>query len=110
MVKITDLPDSTPPDLNGSGVLRLVDTVSGLTVNAGVGTVNYATGVVSITGITPSGFPTGISELNLTCGIQNVGQNLSVSRNEILVIDDNTLNATGGTIAGVTINMTSSVQ
>ena len=110
LVKITDLPDNTPPDLNGSGVLRLVDTVSGLTVNAGVGTVNYATGVVSISGITPSGFPTGISELNLTCGIQNTGQNISLSRNEIFVIDDNTLNATGGTIAGVTINMTSSVQ
>jgi len=110
LVKITDLPDSTPPDLNGSGVLRLVDTVSGLTVNSGVGTVNYATGAVSITGITPSGFPTGISELNLTCGIQNIGQNISLSRNEIFVIDDNTLNATGGTIAGVTINMTSFVQ
>ena len=109
LVKITDLPDSTPPDLNGTGVLRLVSTVTGLTVNAGVGTVDYATGVVSISGITPSGFPVDVSELNLTCGIQNVGQNLSLSRNEILVIDDNTLNAIGGTIAGVTINMTSSI-
>ena len=110
LVKITDLPDSTPPDLNGSGVLRLVDAVTSLIVNADVGTVSYATGEVSISGITPSGFPSGISELNLTCGIQSVGQNLSVSRNEVLVIDDNTLNATGGTVAGVTINMTSSVQ
>ena len=110
LVKITDLPDSTPPDLNGSGVLRLVDAVTSLIVNADVGTVSYATGVVDISGITPSGFPSGISELNLTCGIQNIGQNLSLSRNEVLVIDDNTLNATGGTVAGVTINMTTSIQ
>ena len=85
LVKINDLPDDAPANLSGFGTLRLINTVTGAVVNANIGTVDYANGIVDILGITPTGFPTNIVEISITCGIQDNGKNLSVSRNEILV-------------------------
>jgi hypothetical protein len=44
LVKITDLPNDTPPSDSGSGVLRLVNVVNSLFIANNVGTVNYGTG------------------------------------------------------------------
>jgi hypothetical protein len=109
LVKITDLPNDTPPSDTGSGVLRLVNVVNGSIVATNIGTVNYGTGVISITGITPTGIPAGVSDIRITAGIQEVNYNLMVSRNEILVKDDTTLNKTGGLLAGITVNVAASV-
>jgi hypothetical protein len=105
LVKIVDIPDDSPPNLNGYGTLRLVNTATGSTVSTSIGTVDYANGIVSITKITPVGFPTDVGELAITCGLQNIGNNLNLSRNEIFVQDDYTLNAVGGRQAGTTFNI-----
>ena len=109
LVKITDLPDDTPPSDTGSGVLRLVNIVNSSVVATNVGTVNYGTGVISITGITPTGIPAGVTDIRITGSIQEVNYNLTVSRSEILVQDDTTINKTGGLLAGTTVNVTASV-
>jgi hypothetical protein len=109
LVKITDLPNDTPPNDSGSGVLRLVNVVNSSIVAANVGTVNYGTGVVSISGITPTGTPTGVTDIRITGTVQEASYNLAVSRSEILVQDDTTINKIGGLLAGTTINVTTSV-
>ena len=109
LVKITDLPNDTPPSDTGSGVLRLVNVVNSSVVAANVGTVNYGTGVISITGITPTGIPAGVTDIRITGSIQEVNYNLTVSRSEILVQDDTTINKTGGLLAGTTVNVITSV-
>lgn len=109
LVKITDLPNDTPPSDTGSGVLRLVNVVNSSVVATNVGTVNYGTGVISITGITPTGIPAGVTDIRITGSIQEVNYNLTVSRSEILVQDDTTINKTGGLLAGTTVNVTASV-
>ena len=109
LVKITDLPDDTPPSDTGSGVLRLINVVNSSVVATNVGTVNYGTGVISITGITPTGIPAGVTDIRITGSIQEVNYNLTVSRSEILVQDDTTINKTGGLLAGTTVNVTASV-
>ena len=109
LVKITDLPNDTPPSDSGSGVLRLVNVVNSSVVATNVGTVNYGTGVISITGITPTGIPAGVTDIRITGSIQEVNYNLTVSRSEILVQDDTTINKTGGLLAGTTVNVTASV-
>jgi len=109
LVKITDLPNDTPPSDSGSGVLRLVNVVNSSVVASNVGTVNYGTGVISITGITPTGIPAGVTDIRITGSIQEVNYNLTVSRSEILVQDDTTINKTGGLLAGTTVNVTASV-
>jgi len=50
-----------------------------------------------------------VTDIRITGSIQEANYNLTVSRNEILLLDDTTTNKTGGLVAGTTINVTSSV-
>lgn len=109
LVKITDIPNDNPPSDTGSGVLRLVNIVNSTIVNSNIGSVNYGTGVISITGITPTGIPTGSIDIRITGIIQEANYNLAVSRGEVLVLDDTTTNKAGGLVAGTTITVTASV-
>jgi len=109
LVKITDIPNDTPPSDTGSGVLRLINAVTGAVVNSNIGTVNYGTGVVSITSIVPTGIPAGVTDIRVSASIQETNYNLSISRNEILIQDDTTTNKIGGLVAGTNVTVTSSV-
>lgn len=109
LVKINDLPDSSPPSNTGTGVLRLINVVNENTVASNIGTVNYGTGVISITGITPIGIPAGVTDIRITGSVQEADYNLTVSRNEILILDDTTTNKIGGLNAGTSITVTASV-
>ena len=109
LVKITDIPNDTPPSDTGSGVLRLINAVTGAVVNNNIGTVNYGTGVVSITSIIPTGIPAGVTDIRVSASIQETNYNLSISRNEILIQDDTTTNKIGGLVAGTNVTVTTSV-
>jgi hypothetical protein len=109
LVKISDIPNDTPPSDTGSGVLRIINAVTGSVVNNNIGTVNYSTGVVSITGIVPTGIPAGVTDIRVSASIQETNYNLSVSRNEILIQDDTATNKIGGLVAGTIVTVTSSV-
>lgn len=109
LVKITDLPDTTPSSDTGTGTLRIVNSTTGVIVESNIGTVSYGTGIVSITGITPTGLPAGTSDIRITGSIQEAGYNLSVSKNEIIVQDDTTTNKIGGLVAGTNVNVTALV-
>lgn len=110
LVKLADLPNETPPNLNGMGTLRLLDARTDVVISQNIGSIDYANGIISILGITPTGFPANVNELAITCGIQETGRNLSVARNEIFVLDDYTLNALGGRVAGTEINISAVYQ
>jgi hypothetical protein len=109
LVKITDIPDDTPPNDAGNGVLRLINTITGAVVNNNIGTVNYGTGVVSIVSIVPTGIPAGVVDIRISASIQEANYNLSISRNEILIQDDTTTNKIGGLVAGTNVTVTPSV-
>jgi len=109
LVKITDLPDTSPASDTGSGTLRLVNIVNDSVLLSNVGTINYGTGVVSLTNITPAGIPAGVTDIRITGSIQESNYNLVVSRNEVLVQDDTTTNKVGGLVAGTTVTVTALV-
>ena len=109
LVRITDIPDDSPPSDTGNGVLRLVKIVNGAIVSTNIGTVNYGTGVISISGITPIGIPAGVTDIRITGSVQESNYNLSVSRNEILVQDNTITNKIGGLSAGTTVTVTALV-
>jgi hypothetical protein len=109
LIKITDLPDTTPSSDTGTGTLRIVNATTGVVISSNIGTVSYGTGIVSITSITPTGLPAGTTDIRITGSIQETSYNLTVSRNEILVQDDTTKNQTGGLIAGTNVTVTASV-
>ena len=108
-VKITDLPDTTPANDTGSGTLRLVNAVTGAIVQSGIGTVDYGTGTLSISSIVPTGIPFGSTDIRITAGVQEISYNLSISRNEVLVQDDTTINKASGLIPGTTVTVTAIV-
>jgi hypothetical protein len=109
LVRITDIPNTSPASDTGTGTLRAVNIVNGVVVYSNIGTINYGTGVISISGITPTGIPAGVTDIRISAGVQESYYNLVVSRNEILVQDDTTTNKTGGLIAGTNVTVTTSV-
>jgi hypothetical protein len=109
LVKITDIPDTSPASDTGTGSLRAVNIVNGAVVYSNIGTINYGTGVISISGITPTGIPAGVTDIRISASVQESYYNLVVSRNEILVQDDTTTNKTGGLIAGTNVTVSTSV-
>jgi hypothetical protein len=109
LVKITDLPDDTPANNQGNGVLRLINSATGSIVSADIGTVNYATGELSIPLLTPTALPAGTTDIRINAGVQESYYNLNVYRNQILVQDDTAVNAASGLVAGVSVTSTAIV-
>ena len=109
LVKITDLPNDTPPNNQGSGVLRLINPVTGAIVSSDTGTVNYATGELTIPSLTPIALPAGTTDIRINAGVQESYYNLNVYKNQILVQDDTAVNLASGLVAGVTVTSTAIV-
>lgn len=103
---IKDIPDTTPPDSNGTGTLVLFDITSGTTIVKNIGTVNYTTGLVNIVNLSVYGYPSlslydvrvnctpqlGIDEISNSI-IGEISENAYVPvpmRNQILMLDDST--------------------
>lgn len=104
-VRIKDVPVEMPPDPNGTGVLSLYNADTGTTIDR-VGTINYSTGEVAITGITPTGYPTSQFDISATCGVQEESYNLIAAKNQIIVLDESTELVLANRLPGLTINVT----
>ena len=110
LVSAADIPDTMPPDSEGTGTLRLLKDSDGSVVQSNFGSVNYGSGAVTINEFTPVSFPAGITNFRIIASIQEVSQNIEVFRNQILVIDDSVLNVAIGTEAGLSVNATPIVE
>lgn len=104
--RIKDVPDSSPSNYSGTGTLQLYNAETG-TRFEDIGTVNYATGAVEITNITPVGYPTGINDIRISVEVQDVSLDLLTTQNQILVLDDSTLNNSVNRLSGLTVTATS---
>jgi hypothetical protein len=87
-VFIRDVPNTMPPDYNGTGILKLVDAITGNIVNNALGTVNYATGVMAITNLGVVGYIGASSDVRIRAEIQEGSRNIVPGYNEILTEDD----------------------
>lgn len=104
-VVIRDLPDSMPPDLNGTGTLRLYNFLTDTDLGA-VGTINYRLGDVVINNITPVGYPAGQFDIRLNVDLQKDSYNITTARNQIVTYDNSTKSIPANRTAGLTINVT----
>jgi hypothetical protein len=107
-VRIKDVPDSSltgSERYNGIGDVRLYHADDG-TDYGSIGSINYATGEVSITNITPVGYPTGQFDLIITCGVQEDSYNITTSRNQIIALDDSTESTVSNRLPGLIIKVT----
>lgn len=104
-VVFKDVPDTIPPNPDGTGTLVLRNILTGQTVVQNVGTINYATGVVSINSFTPIGYPIGQNDLRINAELQEDYYDITASRQQIVVLDDSTLDPLADRIAGLNVNV-----
>jgi hypothetical protein len=104
-VRMKDVPDVMPVNYNGTGTIRLYNVVDNADLGS-IGSINYATGDVTITNIVPLGYPSDQYDIAISCGVQESSYDINVSRNQIIVIDDNLASSAADRLQGVTINVT----
>lgn len=107
--RIYDIPNDNPPNLEGTGKLVLKNPDTGVTINENYGNVNYGTGSVSITTLNVYGYPENTNDVRFTFDIQDSSLDLQVNKNQILVLDDSSLNALGNRLDGLTVNTIATV-
>lgn len=108
VAQVRDVPDVSPPDYNGTGTLKTIDINTGDILDATVGTVNYATGKVTLNSASPltiSGYPSTLTAIYASVGVQEGTADVYPGYNEILVLDDNSANAVGNVENGININV-----
>ena len=105
LVRLQDKSDTNPPDYNGTGTLNLINALTGVVIST-VGSVNYGTGIVTITGITPTGYPSDQDSIQLTASLQEIAYNISSSRNQILVLDSSSASTIANRMDGLSITVT----
>jgi len=106
-VYITDIPDTMPPNENGSGTLVLRDFSTDNIVNQNIGTVDYLTGILTISSITPIGYSLDQSDIRINASLQENSYNITANRQQIIVLDDSTLNSQVNREAGLIVNINS---
>jgi hypothetical protein len=102
-VKIIDVSNENPYNLNGTGTLQLVNFENTKIINSKFGTINYGTGVISIPSLNLVGYPDNTSDIRFNAEVQS--QNLYAKKNQILIIDDSTPNSESNRDAGLQINI-----
>lgn len=104
-VMLRDTPATSPPDYNGTGTIGIyrVDTETKI---RDIGTINYATGVVTLSGLLPVGYPANQYEIALTAQVQEDSYDIVAAKNQIIVYDESTQDTAAGRLAGITVNTT----
>ena len=103
--KITDLPSTMPPSDTGSGTLRLLNATNNSILSPNIGTINYGTGEILISSLSPTALPNNLFDFRITGTVQERSHNIDVNRNQILLLDTSTSDPAVGKEAGLTINV-----
>lgn len=103
--RLKDTPTSMPPNYDGTGSVRMFNIEDNTDLGA-IGTIDYATGEISITNLVPVGYPAGQFDIAITCDAQEESYNITAARNQIIVLDDNTEFPSSSRLPGLTINVT----
>lgn len=108
-VYITDVPDTMPPNENGFGTLVLRDFNTDNIINQNIGTVNYANGELEITSFTPIGYSSDQTDIRINASLQEDSYNITANRQQVIVLDDSTLNSLVNREAGLIIQINDNV-
>ncbi len=103
--RLKDEPDATTVNYSGTGKIRLYNFSTDADLGQ-VGTIDYTSGDVLITSITPVGFPNNQFDILITCGVKENSYNLNALKNQIIVLDDSTEFVSTSRLPGLTINAT----
>jgi len=102
---LNDFPDDTFPNNLGKGTIKLMDADTGVVLNDNYGSIDYGTGVVSIYNLQYTGYVSDLIDIRINAEVQDSYLDINVSRNQILLLDDSTLNSNGNRVPGLTVNV-----
>jgi len=117
-VHLQDVPKTTPPSTTGS--ISLIDSITGATLDSEYGTVEYSTGVVSLTKLLVTGYLGNVKDVRLHATPEDLFYNLQPSivnsevrpdfatlpfpaKNIIMRLDDSSENRLIGQFSGLTV-------
>jgi len=102
---IKDEPNTVVPDYNGSGTLSIFNYDTGARLINNIGTINYATGEVSIESLPIEGYFSGQTDLRISAEIQPGFYDILSNKDQILVLDDSTLDTNNNRLKGLDISL-----
>lgn len=91
-------------DYTGIGTLYMFNPDTNAIIHDNVGSVDYTNGLVTITSINVAGYFPDQQDIRITTDVQESSRDITVLRNNILILDDSTLNKLVNRDAGITIN------
>jgi hypothetical protein len=101
---LKDEPYDTIPNRIGSGKIRLLDGDTGALILDNYGMINYGTGDVTIDSLALIGYPADGTDVRLTATVQDSYLDVAVDKNQIILLDDSTLNSNTNRLQGLTVN------
>jgi hypothetical protein len=107
--QIRDVPDESPPDYEGTGTLKTFNLNTGAVINDNLGTVDYATGKVTInsnSALTLAGYIGTVNQLYVYAGVQRAKVSaVFPGYNEFFLLDDAVAETVSNVANGITINV-----
>jgi hypothetical protein len=103
-VELRDLPTTMPPSQSGIGTLQLVNMTDNSIVYDNIGSVNYATGAVSITNMEIVGYVGGLNNVRISIEQQEDDDDIRPTYNEVLLLDDSSANSVANLDNGIVID------
>ena len=102
-VQIRDVPNDNPPNYDGMGTLKLYDLATSGIIDNNLGTINYATGEVTIGLLTITGYVGNLTDVRINCRVQTSSLDFTPGYDEILLLDDSTSDVISGNENGISV-------
>lgn len=101
---LKDTPNDITPNRIGTGKIKLVNADSGAVITDNYGVIDYGTGDISIDSLSLIGYPADGVDVRLTATVQDSYLDVTVDKNQIILLDDSTLNSSANRLQGLTVN------
>jgi len=105
-VRIKDIPNDNIPNYTGEGTLVLYNAESGEIVSSNYGSINYGTGEISINNLLIYGYSDNVTDIRLMIQPQNNYLDITVNKNQIILLDDSIINGLVNRNQGLTVTTT----
>jgi hypothetical protein len=107
VAKIKDVPNDSVPNNTGTGTIQLIDASNDDLLNTAYGSINYGTGELSIDNLELIGYPADTSDIRITATVQDEYLDITVNKNQIILLDDSSTNIDSNRLPGLTVNVIS---
>ena len=70
-----------------------------------LGAVDYVTGLITLNGLIPVGYPVGVFDIRINATLQEKSSDVSVTKNQVISLDDTVAYDVANRLTGLSINV-----